>query len=145
MEKRTGFPANALRLCIDRKDEDIHGRLYCMAGEEAVRFDSFITLFMLGEEIFDYLHVPQAYQQKRSFREVEGHLDSIDWTAWEEPLKIYERHGQLATYDIVVQTRKKTSWQGLLKNEEGSVLATFGSDLELLHLLEENLSHMTVL
>ena len=139
MENRMNFPGNALRLCIDRRNEDIHGRLYCMAGQEAVTFDDSCTLFMLGEEIFDYLQVPQAYQQKRSFSKVEGYLTSIAWTPWENPLMIDEQQGQCATFDIIVQTRKKTSWQGLLKDAKGNVLASFGSDLELLHKITENI------
>lgn len=140
MENKTMFPANALRLCIDGKNEDIRGRVYCTAGKEAVPFGSFYTLFMIGEEIFDYLQVPQAYQQKRSFRTVAGYLETIAWTPWEEPQTIYDQSGQCVTFDIIVQTRKKTSWQGLLKNKEGKLLGVFGSDLELLHMIMKNVS-----
>ena len=66
MENRMNFPGNALRLCIDRRNEDIHGRLYCMAGQEAVTFDDSCTLFMLGEEIFDYLQVIKNFQIGRA-------------------------------------------------------------------------------
>ncbi len=135
MENKTNYPVNSLRLCIDKKDEDIHGRLYCTAGMQALIFDSFYRLLMLGEEIFDYLQTPQAYQQKRAFRRVEGYLETTNWTPWENPLRIYQECGSYATYDIIVQTRKKTSWQGLLKDHEGNVLGYFASDLELLHML----------
>ena len=51
---------------------------------------------------------------------------------------ILEQTGACDTFDVIVQTRQRTGWQGLLKNSDGAVVAEFQSEMELLKLIIEH-------
>ena len=42
------------------------------------------------------------------------------------------QRGQFGTLDVFVRSRRNTTWQGIIKPENGSVVIEFGSDMELL-------------
>lgn len=138
MEKKLFYPKNSLRLCIDKMQGDITGRIYSVAGKQPIPFTGFPVFFLLGEELFDILETPQAFQEKRSFKKKERLIDKDSLLPWNQISEIYEQKGQWATYDVIVNTRKRSSWQGILKDASGKVLKQFESDLELLFELEKN-------
>ena len=46
---------------------------------------------------------------------------------------ILEKSGSCNTFDVIVQSRKKSSWQGILKNKDGTPAAEFRSEMEVLN------------
>lgn len=138
MEKKQYYPKNSLRLCIDEMHGDIAGRIYSAAAKQPIPFTGLPVFFLLGEELFDILETPQAYQEKRSFRKKGRLIKKDTLIPWEHIGDIYEQKGQCMTYDVIVNTRKKSSWQGILKDASGKVLTQFESDLELMFELEKN-------
>ena len=89
---------------------------------------------MLTDEILDYLGTPQSFQERRSFNTKKRHLCIDQLMIHEDCSYIYEQHGAYATYDIIIMTRRKSEWQGIVKKDE-EVIGEFKSILELMHLL----------
>ena len=52
------------------------------------------------------------------------------------------QYGQLSTFDMVVVTRRYSSWQGWVDWLDGSVRQPFTGFLELLHIMEEKVSSL---
>ena len=52
---------------------------------------------------------------------------------------IEEQQGKVGTFDIIVQTRQKTGWQGVLRDALSKETGLFLSEMELLKMLEQAL------
>ena len=111
------YPKNAVRICLhEPQQDDFDGTLFSCIRKKGFSFHNFTSFIILTEEILDFVGKPQSFQEKRTFN------------------KEYEQHGAYATYDIIIMTRRKSDWQGIVKKDE-EVIGEFKSILELMHLL----------
>lgn len=137
-EKQEYFPANAFRICIDHIDGDISGRIYSPLVAESISFVSMSEVLVKMDELFDRFGYPQAFQDKRSFDSggekrnlYKGRPKSV-----QETEVILKQSGEKSTFDILVESRQNTSWQGTLCGACGNVIAQFDGEVELLSMLE---------
>lgn len=146
MEKATGgekrsYPSNALRVCVDRMEQnDLEGRVYSRLREEPLTFENCSELFLKADSMFDEKGYPQTFQKKRTF--TDDHAYASYCAAPPDKMDsafILEQTGACDTFDVIVQTRQRTGWQGLLKNSDGAVVAEFQSEMELLKLIIEHI------
>lgn len=130
------YPPNTFRVCIDRIDGDISGRIYSPLSPTVIAFDGIDRMLLKMDGLFDKAGYPQAFQEKRSFsRELEtGNrymgLPKIFWNA----AQIRGERGKLHTLDIEVCSRRNTTWQGSVY-KDGEKRMDFSGDMELLKLL----------
>ena len=82
----------------------------------------------------DFVGKPQSFQEKRTFNKEKKYLRIENLHIQEDCSYIYEQHGAYAIYDIIIMTRRKSDWQGIVKKDE-EVIGEFKSILELMHLL----------
>lgn len=128
------FPANAFRICIDHIDGDISGRVYSPLIPESISFVSMSEVLVKMDELFDRFGYPQAFQDKRSFdsgRERKNLYRGRPKSAQETETILKQAGGQ-GTFDVIVRSRQNTSWQGTLYDTDGSALAHFDGEVELL-------------
>lgn len=160
-EKEENYPENGVRICIDWVGEDAEGRGYCKMGEVPLVFGNFAQLLLRLDRMFDSHGYPQAFQERRSFRqqsplqsrpvnvpeEVSANLsDNLPQKApcrLPEKLSrllkgddIWQKHGKYCTVDLVVWSRRRTGWQGCV-SLEGGPSYEYRSELELLHHMQE--------
>ena len=126
------FPTNMLRICVEQFDEDVKGRVYTKLSEEPIRFENCCELLLKTDALFDRCGYPQTFQEKRDFngKKVSSYYTPPKACLDDETLG--SQKGQLATLDVFVRSRRNTSWQGIIKPEDGSSIIEFSSDIELL-------------
>lgn len=128
-----GYPANAVRICVDEcRDCDVQGRIYSKFLKEPLLFRNCGELLLKADYMFDKNGFPQTYQKRRCFgdRKEEEHPVSPEEMVGDEV--ILEQSGSHSTFDVIVQSRKKSSWQGVLKTRDGTPDTQFRSEMELL-------------
>lgn len=141
MNRRNTYPVNIVRICIDQYENmDVSGRLYSKMCTEQIVFNSFNDFLLKTDRIFDENGFPQAFQQKRTFKNqnISHGYSGRPQTSVSDTC-IEEQQGKIRTFDIVVQTRQKTGWQGVLRDELKKETGFFQSEIELLKLLEKAL------
>jgi len=134
------YPLNAFRICADKIDGDVSGRVFSPLQEESVSFLGMGELLVKMDELFDRVGYPQAFQDKRSFdndRERTNLYRGIP-DGERKPGDIISQFGDVKTYDVVVTTRKNTSWQGSVQTDDGTVLGDFDGEIALLAIILNN-------
>lgn len=131
------YMPNSLRICIDKMDEnEIAGRFYSPLKKESIEFNDFIEMITKADKVFDEKGYPQAFQCKRSFKGEECHPSfCMKPEILRETDQIVNQKGTIASYDILVISRRQTNWQGILQDTEGKKLGEFRGILELLKLI----------
>lgn len=140
-EKKIIFPLNGLRVCVDQFSAyDIAGRVYSrMAGE--MTFSSFSEFLIKTDRIMDERKFPQSFQQKRTFGDKAGGQVQPSGEEMSDQ-EILSQKGKLGSFDLVIQSRKRTTWQGFIRSESGEVTGSFGSVLELTEKLFAQMEQM---
>lgn len=131
------YPLNAFRLCVDEVDTDIQGRVFSPLCDKAILFSGIGELLLKADRLFDQAGYPQAFQDKRSFgtgRERANSYRGIP-EAKSERNWILDQQGKKGTYDILVESRRNTSWQGTITDAADGRKAGFDGDMELLQKL----------
>ena len=128
------YPLNAFRICADRIDDDVEGRVFSPLNKEKICFSGMADLLVKMDELFDRVGYPQAFQDKRSFDRDKEHSNLYRGIPESElaPAVILEQTGNCKTFDVLVHSRKNTSWQGELYDEENVFLNGFDGEIELL-------------
>ncbi|MBQ8038441.1 MAG: hypothetical protein IJ274_00955 [Lachnospiraceae bacterium] len=128
------YPLNAFRICADRIDDDVEGRVFSPLKPDVIRFSGMTGLLVKMDELFDRVGYPQAFQDKRSFDGIKEHTNLYRGIPEGEmsPALILEQTGEQKTFDVLVISRKNTSWQGELYNEDNAFLKSFNGEIELL-------------
>lgn len=133
------FPLNCLHICVDRCSGDLAGRIYCRMSKEGLPFGNTGELLLRADALFDEKGYPQSFQEKRSF---EGHSTWQSRYGAPEPSltdeEVLSQHGVYWTFDILVYSRRRASWQGALLNP-GRPGRSFESAKELLELIGEEM------
>lgn len=137
MKDRKIFPINLVRICIDvYQNAEISGRLYSKMQAEEIVFHNCSELLLKVDRIFDENGFPQAFQQKRTFKDrsaCKGYSGRPTENMSDETIS--EQSGETATFDLVVETRCRTGWQGVLWKSDTTEGGRFGSEMELLKII----------
>ena len=90
---------------------------------------------------FDKYGYPQAFVNGRSFDE--GGLEGNRYRGMPESVRMDEEilayRGKYATCDIVVESRRNATWQGIVGDSYGNVLDKFECVLDIMKILEVHL------
>ena len=128
------YPLNAFRICADKLGDDVEGRVFSPLKAEAIHFSGMADLLVKMDALFDKVGYPQAFQNKRSFdsgKELSNLYRGIPESAI-PPEEILKQSGNCKTYDVLIHSRKNTSWQGELYDEKSVFLNSFDGEIELL-------------
>lgn len=134
------YPLNAFRICADRIDEDVAGRVFSPLRLECIAFRGMGELLVKMDELFDKVGYPQAFQDKRSFDKDRERVNLYRGIPEGElkPTDIVDKCGIVKTYDVIVNSRKNTSWQGTVYNADGTFVADFNGEIALLAAIINN-------
>ena len=128
------FPMNMIRLCIDRCGDDLSGRVYSKMLLVPIPFSGYCGLLLKMDAVFDRIGYPQAFQVRRTFlkpAKLRGSIVIPDKLMDDEEME--KQKGDFWTFDVVVQSRKQSGWQGILMNPGRTSVKKFRSEMELLH------------
>lgn len=130
MQERIWIPEiNRTLVCVDSYHRGIpRGRFYS-SFTDAETFESMSQFLLKMEESMDDRQIPQSYTAARRFSEM---LDVME----EGTPQISIRKGRWATFEIMVLFRQHTSWQGVVRWQEGKLEQSFRSVLELIRLMD---------
>lgn len=142
-KKITYFSPSTLRICVDKvRGLEIEGRIYCRMIKEPLYFSDCTEILLKADRLFDEMKFPQSFQEKRSFNEsvntnyTGARVQPVLMISSEE---MERKKGIERTLDIVVKSRKHTSWQGFVRNEKGEICGSFEGEVELLKYLVDEL------
>lgn len=123
---RQDYPANGFRICVDTEEQDMAGRIYSLLVPEVITYSGWNELFLKMDAVFDQVGYPQAFQEKRSFT---GGTKAASYQGSPKLLQPYEavthERGLLWTVDVVVISRRDTSWQGIVYDLDRQELGQF--------------------
>lgn len=131
------MPYNMLRLCIDEcEDYHIKGRIYNPTLTNPIYFHDVNEAFLQADHIFNKNGNPLAAQSIRSFQGKE----EVSSFRFEPPICIAYREllnfkGQQITFDILVKSRRKATWQGILFYQGESIV--YDTILDLINIILE--------
>lgn len=128
------YPLNAFRICADRVDEDVSGRVYTPLKSGSISFNGMGELLLKMDELFDRVGYPQAFQDKRSF-ESGGERLNLYHGIPQSKMKadeIIRQKGMAKTFDVVVESRRNTSWQGSIYLSDGTFISDFNGEIKML-------------
>lgn len=140
MENRQYFPLNGVRICINEKKPAILGQAFSPLSETAIDFSDIGQLMISLDALFDKAGYPQSFQDKRSFGESEG---GNRYKGRPAPKTsgdvILSKSGLVATFDLIIDSRRDSSWQGTVYQSDGTPLGSFVGDMDLLKLIFANM------
>ena len=140
---RQDYPANGFRICVDTEEQDMAGRIYSLLAPEVITYSGWNELFLKMDAVFDQVGYPQAFQEKRSFT---GGTKAASYQGSPKLLQPYEavthERGLLWTVDVVVISRRDTSWQGIVYDLDRQEIGQFDGELGLMKILEQREKRM---
>lgn len=141
MEKRTVIPLNGVRICIDEKDPAILGVAYSPLSKDPIHFTDIGQLIILLDALFDKAGYPQSFQDKRSFNKDSAHDNRYSGRPSPklDPAATASFKGNLASFTLIVNSRRNSSWQGMLLSGEDEIIGSFDGDMDLMKLIFSNL------
>lgn len=134
---------SSLRVCVDRlSHHTTAGRAFSRRLVEPMEFEDMNSLFLRLEQLFDRQNFPQAFQRTRVI---------VRDTLWQDTAAadlaegmseetVNAQRGEIATFTILVASRRNATWQGSVDWLDGSEKQTFSSSLELLRLVDAKLN-----
>jgi len=130
------LPVNGFRICIDNMTTDIAGKVYTPLQKEAIPFVGISELLLQMDGLFDSVGYPEAFQSTRTFGEQERNTTASFHGLPKAVLtteEIRKHNGAELTAEVVVNSRRNSSWQGLLFDLGKDTQEKFESETELLH------------
>ncbi len=141
MSSAAVFPMNMIRLCIDGYGDDLSGRAYSKLTLVPLLFSGCGELLLRMDDIFEQVGYPQAFQKRRTF--FSGPTRLRETVRMSERLlddkEMGKQQGKYQTYNIVVQSRRQSSWQGILMDPERTSMRKFQSEMDLLRCICKDL------
>lgn len=142
MARERKYPLNGLRVCIDSMEGgEIRGFFYTPLDRESHEAHGFEDFVLKADHLFDKYGYPQAFVSGRSFGG--GSLEGNHYRGMPEAVltdeEILAHRGKYATCDIVVESRRNATWQGIVGDSRGKVLDRFEGVLDIMKILEEYL------
>ncbi len=141
MNDKKYFPLNGLRLCIDEiSDEDARGSFYSPMDERQISFRGFEEFLLKADRLFNRHGYPQAFLEARSFKTVKP--EDNRYGGMPRAVRGYEelvQHtGRRATFNVLIQSRRHATWQGVVLTGEGEMLAAYNDVLELIEIVRSS-------
>lgn len=128
---------NALRICIDeKKDIYFKGRAYTRLSKDEIKFQDLSGLLIEIDKIFDEAGYPQAFQEKRSFQK--DHVRSffsMNPNSEKDIEEILNKKGTMATFDVIVISRRHSTWQGEVHSLQGEKLGSFEGAIQMIQIV----------
>lgn len=135
------YPGNLLRVCLDKwSNHEFSGIIYNNCIKTPIPFSDYADFLLRGEALFDSMAFPQAFEESRHFGTSEKQRPSYNWLNRPEgmsDLQISAQTGRAATFNVLVETRRKADWQGILQSSDGNFISEFSSTIELEALLDD--------
>ena len=122
-----------MRLCIDGYGDDLSGRVYSKLMLVPLPFSGCGGLLLKMDAVFDKIGYPQAFQVRRTFckpAKLRGSIVIPKKMLDDEEME--RQKGDFYTFDIVIQSRNQSGWQGILMNPGRTSVKKFESEMELL-------------
>lgn len=137
-----GFNHNnsSLRVCVDRiQGQTVGGRVYSRRLTEPLAFSDMSGLALRLEDVFDRQRFPQAFLRSRTFLpgETEEGIAAAEPSQGMSDEMVLAQRGELATFEVLVISRRNASWQGFVEWTDSGERQKFASFLELLRLLKQ--------
>lgn len=134
------FPMNMIRLCIDGYGNDLSGRVYSKLILMPLLFSGCSGMLLQMDDVFEQVGYPQAFQVRRTFfkpKKLRGSIRIPKHLL--DDTEIEKQRGECRTFDIIVQSRNQSGWQGILLDMERTSAKKFKSEMELLHCICQEL------
>ncbi len=140
MSSAAVFPTNMIRLCIDGYRDDLSGRAYNKLLLMPLPFAGYGGLLLRMDDLFEQVGYPQAFQARRTFLQPEKLRGSIHMPEhMMDDEEIDRQSGECRTFDIIVQSRRQSGWQGILMDPDRTFARKFRSEMELLRYICDDL------
>ncbi len=134
------YPKNGFRVCVDKVENDVEGRIYSPLFKDKKPFSSFAEVILVMDNVFDATGYPHAFQESRSFVERRGTKPYQPKKQEEIPRRrVEDQKGKVYTVDIVVLERRGSSWQGVARNTNTGEEKEFHSEMELFEMVRKEL------
>ncbi|MBQ8821090.1 MAG: hypothetical protein IJZ82_00430 [Lachnospiraceae bacterium] len=122
-------------------DGKICGFFYSPLDKEAYEAHGFEDFVLKADHLFDKYGYPQAYVTGRSFQEEQP--DENHYRGMPKAVRTVEEilsfRGEYATCDIVVESRKNATWQGIVGDGHGRMIGRFECVLDITKIIREYL------
>ena len=137
LNEREYIPANIYRVCLDQVDEILfQGNIYTLVSEKVIHFCNFQNFLIQLDQFMDEKGTPQSFQMKRSL--VNNQVSIPVYTEVPHAIRtledIADKQGLHATYNICINSRRHTNWQGIVFDDE-RYIGEFSDIVELIKLL----------
>ena len=131
-----------LRFCVNEaKSQQIQGKVFSQRFIRPVEFSDLGSMILFLEEVFDRQNFPQAFQSTRTFVISEKDMSNVAEEPGQgmTPAVVRAARGAVATFDVLVASRRSSSWQGYVEWLDNGERQEFESFLELTHLIDQRL------
>ena len=133
MSSAAVFPVNMIRLCIDEDGDGLRGRAYNKMLLAPLLFVEYSEMLLRMDDLFETVGYPQAFHARRTFcgpGKLRGSICMPERMM--EDREMNKQRGSRHTFDIIVQSRRQSSWQGLLMGPDRTSVKKFRSEMDLL-------------
>ena len=134
---------SALRFCVDGVEQQtLSGRVFSQRFIHPLKFGDMGSLCLYLEDVFDQQNFPQAFQQSRTIVSCNSDMSIVAPEPGEgmTPAVVRAARGAVATFEVLVVSRRSSTWQGSVDWLDGSDRQEFVSYLELMRMIEDRLS-----
>lgn len=134
---------SALRFCVDGVEQQTpRGRVFSQRFLHPLKFNDLGSLCLYLEDVFDAQNFPQAFQQSRTIVSCSSDMSIVAPEPSEgmTPAVVRAARGAVATFEVLVVSRRSSTWQGSVDWLDGSDRQEFTSYLELVRMIDDRLS-----
>lgn len=131
-----------LRFCVNAAQEHrISGKLFSQRLIHPLEFHDLGSLILFLEEVFDRQNYPQAFQNTRTLIPAASDMSLVAETPAQgmTPAVVRAARGTVTTFDVLVTSRRNSSWQGSVDWLDGGSRQEFTSFLALMRMIDERL------
>ena len=137
---------STLRFCVDGTEQQtLRGRVFSQRFLHPLKFNDMGSLVLYLEDVFDEQNFPQAFQQSRTIISCSNDMSIVapEPSDGMTPAVVRAARGAIATFEVLVISRRSSTWQGSVDWLDGSDRQEFSSYLELLRMIDDRLSGKT--
>ncbi len=130
------------RLCVDEAGEKLKGRAYFAVTDSVIDFTDLAMLIVQIDKICDETGFPQSFQEKRNFGtgplKDSNRYKGIPFDKGSRD-ELAQKEGKVATFDVVLRSRRNTSWQGTVYQSLHKKIGDFECELDFLQIINNEL------